>query len=173
MLARPDEGQHACGDRVDRERGGLHNEIGGPVERGPFVEQPPHAPLGVGAQQGAVSAAPHPGEDGLRVGEERDDQAVLPEAVHVLVAEDDAAPGGDDAPAPGGRRRDRLRFEPPERRLAVLGEDAGDRPAGQSLDQRVGVQERAAQPGRDHLPHRGLARAHEADEHDVGLHGPP
>ena len=50
--------------------------------------------------------------------------------------------------------------------LAALVKDLGDRPVP-LLDLLVSVDERAARCLRDLLPHRRLARPHEADEGDV------
>ena len=62
---------------------------------------------------------------------------------------------------------DHALLERPERRLAVLLEDRGDRPAGLPLDLAVGVQERPPQPGGQRLARARLARAHEADQREV------
>ena len=62
---------------------------------------------------------------------------------------------------------DHALLEGPERRLAVLLEDRGDRPAGLPLDLAVGVKERPPQPGGQRLPRARLARAHEAGQREV------
>src|SRR5579875_2255713 len=49
--------------------------------------------------------------------------------------------------------------------LALGAEDLADVTAETLLDQHVTVHERLAEPFRDDVPHRGLAGAHEADEH--------
>ena len=53
-----------------------------------------------------------------------------------------------------------------ERRLAVRGENLPDRAPGALLDHQVAVHERQPEPVGEHPAHRGLARAHEADDDD-------
>ncbi len=62
---------------------------------------------------------------------------------------------------------DRVAFEDPELLLTVVFEDLGDTHPGVRLDQLVGVEERTIEQLGAALPHRRLARAHEADEHEV------
>ena len=51
--------------------------------------------------------------------------------------------------------------------LAVAGEQLGDGAAGRQLDLGVGVAERQAEPGRQPPADRGLAGAHQPDQHDA------
>ena len=77
---------------------------------------------------------------------------------------------------PPSRQHERLAGEqaadhPPlavaELALAVAGEQLGDGAAGRQLDLGVGVAERQPEPGRQPPPDRGLAGAHQPDQHDA------
>jgi hypothetical protein len=79
-----------------------------------------------------------------------------------------AAAGRQHQPVPGGELGDDLLLALAEAGLAFLLEDEGDVHAGALLDLVVGVGERhAAQLGQPPA-HGGLARAHGADQEDVG-----
>src|SRR5690606_10321110 len=53
-----------------------------------------------------------------------------------------------------------------EKGLAVAAEDLGHRHAGRALDLLVGIEEGDTERPGERGPHRGLSRAHHADEHD-------
>jgi hypothetical protein len=53
--------------------------------------------------------------------------------------------------------------------LALGGEDVADLAPEAPLDQHVAVHEGPAEPFGENVPHRGLAGAHEADEHRYHL----
>ena len=63
------------------------------------------------------------------------------------------------------------RLDLPEAGLAVAGEELVDRGAGAPLDLMVEVDELPAQPARDLLAERRLARTHEACEREMAVQG--
>ena len=96
--------------------------------------------------------------------EERDDDALGTDELAHARRDDEAAAARDDRAVFRQQAFDNLALEGAEMLLAVLGEDVGDRNAGQLLDQFVGVVETTAPALGQLASERGLPRAHESGE---------
>jgi hypothetical protein len=66
--------------------------------------------------------------------------------------------------APGEQARDDAALAVPEQRLAVFGENLGDRHRGRPLDLLVGIDERQPEAGAEAPADGGFAATHEADQ---------
>src|SRR5690606_21098871 len=82
--------------------------------------------------------------------------------------EDHAAAGRHDPAAAGEALAQPLRFQRPERGLALLGEQFGDAAPRDALDVVVEVAERKSEARREAPADAALAGAHGTHEHQVG-----
>ena len=105
-------------------------------------------------------------------GRQADDRTVLLEQRHIRRVLDRAAARRNHESAALGRAPDRLPFQCAESRLALRGEDLGNRAPRLFLDHAVEIDEGAAETLRKRTSRARLARAHEADQYDV-LHLTP
>src|SRR6185503_6955306 len=106
-------------------------------------------------------------DHGVDARHEADDDAERAQAIAVALVDERSAAGGDDRRAFRFELRHRLAFDAAELLLTVLLEDLGDRAPGALLDERIRVDEIAAETAREPAPDRALSRRHEACQHDV------
>ena len=173
---------------AERDREPLLDRVHDPVDLGdadlvdPRRRVEPLAPVGevadrpdrvaAGDERTDVRRPAQPLGEDLRATIEPDRRPAAVQRPPIARIDDGAAAGGDDPLDVGGRIGrsevcDRGAFEVAEMRLALVGEDLGDRAAGPRLDPLVHVDEGRAVPVRQPPPDNALAAARQPDEHDV------
>src|SRR5260221_10361107 len=95
------------------------------------------------------------------------DRAGAPHPAAIVLGEDHAPAGGDDAIIATRELGQQARLAPAEALLAFDFEDRGDWHAGALDEDAIGIDEFAPQALRERLADRRLAGAHHADEKDV------
>ena len=165
--------QHRVGDRVDVVRAGVDLAVCGRFVRGfaRRAEAVERADRVTREQRSALPRADAVREHGYRR-LQPDDGAGRAQPAAVLGVDHGAAAARDDE---GFRRRahvrDGLALELAEGGFAVLGEELGERHAGQRDDEVVGVDERPPEPLRAPAADRRLAHTHQADEDEMARLG--
>ena len=135
------------------------------VERIALVAQRAQARLGVGdLQQRPAPIATQALPEQVMAGVEEHADRPGVQQLSIVGAKHGAAARRDDRAAGIDERGQHLGFALPERRLALVLEQAGDRAAGPALDDLVAVDEGPLEPARHFLADRGLAAAGQTDQ---------
>jgi hypothetical protein len=155
-----------------REFGGLDAQVREAfVERLALVEQTFELGFGVflAVEQRAIVVHRRAACETLRIGVQPDDVTEMTQDGEIAWLGDDAAAGGDDAPAFAEKGAQRGGFMLAESSLPLGGKDVGNAFAGGIDDEMIGIDNLEADHLRDNAAHGRFARAHQANEQDVRL----
>ena len=151
----------------------LHNDVGRFIDRVALLHQPPHHRFRIRRpQQRPGIALHHPPHQHRQLGAQPDRDPARHDRVARVGIHEGAPTGGQHLRPAAQQPPNHFRLTVPEMRLAILGEDIGDRHARHLLDLLVGIDERQRQPVRQPPPDCRFAAAHQPDHHQRSIADP-